>query len=133
MHQEQIPFAFTFCALAQVAALADKGKLTQMGSNWEYPVPESQFYADATGLNPQQLNFPLVVAMFIKKYLPKITGFPPVFCRSRRCTINGGITQTALFKSAFFMVQEFIPGAGAGVFALYNQGLAVAFFAHKRL
>ncbi len=32
-----------------------------------------------------------------------------------------------------FMVQEFIPGSGAGVFALYNRGQPVAFFAHKRL
>src|SRR5690625_7009034 len=31
------------------------------------------------------------------------------------------------------MLQEFIPGKGAGVFCLYDRGQPVAFFAHRRL
>lgn len=31
------------------------------------------------------------------------------------------------------MVQEFIPGRGAGVFALYAQGSPIAWFAHRRI
>lgn len=32
-----------------------------------------------------------------------------------------------------FMIQEFIPGKGCGIFALYDQGKPLAFFAHQRL
>lgn len=30
-------------------------------------------------------------------------------------------------------MQEFVPGSGAGIFALYNQGKPVTFFAHQRM
>jgi len=43
---------------------------------------------------------------------------------------------TQLEKSQFdhpFMIQEFIKGAGAGVFFLFNQGVEVARFSHARL
>ncbi len=32
-----------------------------------------------------------------------------------------------------FMLQEFIPGKGAGIFTIYHHGKEIAFFAHKRL
>ena len=32
-----------------------------------------------------------------------------------------------------YMLQEFIPGKGEGIFALYNNGQPLAFFAHRRL
>jgi predicted ATP-grasp superfamily ATP-dependent carboligase len=37
------------------------------------------------------------------------------------------------FRDHPFLVQEYVPGTGAGIFALYNRGEAVTFFAHKRL
>ncbi len=37
------------------------------------------------------------------------------------------------FKATSFMIQEFIPGKGAGLFTLYDKGNPIAFFAHNRL
>jgi predicted ATP-grasp superfamily ATP-dependent carboligase len=37
------------------------------------------------------------------------------------------------FQSNPFMIQEYVSGQGQGVFALYNRGAAMCFFAHRRL
>jgi predicted ATP-grasp superfamily ATP-dependent carboligase len=39
----------------------------------------------------------------------------------------------AYFRQCRFLAQEYIRGEGQGVFALYDRGKAVAFFAHRRL
>ncbi|MEK7499553.1 MAG: ATP-grasp domain-containing protein, partial [Patescibacteria group bacterium] len=44
-----------------------------------------------------------------------------------------GLQNRPYLKSQPFMLQEFVPGSGAGIFALYNQGQAIAFFAHQRI
>ncbi|MFO1368200.1 MAG: ATP-grasp domain-containing protein [Marinagarivorans sp.] len=135
MHQEQIPhLRLPFAHLAQVAALADKGKLTQMAQQLGVPVPASQFYADATGLNPQQLNFPLVVKPCLSKIFAEDHWISTsVFVAHDAAQLTAELHRRPYLNQHSFMLQEFIPGAGAGVFALYNQGQAVAFFAHKRL
>src|SRR5690606_12472919 len=37
------------------------------------------------------------------------------------------------FREHPFLLQSFVPGSGAGVFALYDRGRAVTIFAHRRL
>ena len=37
------------------------------------------------------------------------------------------------FRACPFMLQEFVPGSGYGVFALYDSGRPLAFFAHRRI
>jgi predicted ATP-grasp superfamily ATP-dependent carboligase len=51
---------------------------------------------------------------------------------------NSEELQKSLLKSPYlqdhpFMIQEFIPGHGAGLFCLFQHGKPVVFFAHKRL
>jgi predicted ATP-grasp superfamily ATP-dependent carboligase len=43
------------------------------------------------------------------------------------------LAQDPAFKASSFMLQENVPGKGEGVFALYDRGRPLAFFAHKRL
>ena len=38
-----------------------------------------------------------------------------------------------VFKTQPYMVQECVAGEGQGVFALYNHGKPLVFFAHRRL
>lgn len=43
------------------------------------------------------------------------------------------ILEKAYFKDYPFLIQEYIKGEGRGVFALYNNGIPIAFFAHRRI
>jgi predicted ATP-grasp superfamily ATP-dependent carboligase len=43
------------------------------------------------------------------------------------------VTHDACFNQHPFLIQEYVSGKGQGLFALYDRGKPVAFFAHKRL
>ena len=43
------------------------------------------------------------------------------------------LTSDRSFSVGSFMVQEHVPGTGYGIFALYNRGTPLAFFAHRRI
>lgn len=127
-----------FAQLSQVMALADKWELVRTAAQAGVAHPRSTHYADAAAL----LNDPA--------QLP--TQFPVVLkpCQSRRWLGDRWLDTTVhvvhssdelqrllrdkiYFRDHPFMVQEFIPGHGAGLFALYDRGEPVVFFAHRRL
>jgi predicted ATP-grasp superfamily ATP-dependent carboligase len=47
--------------------------------------------------------------------------------------LNEVLASDAYLKETPFMLQEYIPGHGAGLFCLYNRGEPTHFFAHNRL
>ena len=126
----QLPFA----DYNTVMTLADKGKLTQLATKLGIPHPDTQYYASASEFT-----------------IASITGYPTVIKpnMSRIWTGEHWIDTTVKIADTAeqlqsdlqanylqdypFMQQAFIPGHGAGVFALYNQGEAITFFAHQRL
>lgn len=136
MHREQLlPCQLPFPALDTVLSLADKGRLVALARRLGVPHPESRLVIGAEQFDPNAIDrYPVILKP----------------CLSRRWIGNGWLsTSVHLARSREearrlietlpylrhhpFMVQAFIPGSGAGVFALYNQGKAVTFFAHKRL
>lgn len=127
-----------FAELAQVMALADKWELVQTAGRAGVQHPRSAHYADAAALLKDSANIPGAYPMVLKP------------CQSRRwlgdrwldTTVHIARSETELrellqskdyFRSHPFMLQEFIPGHGAGLFALYDHGKPVTFFAHRRL
>ncbi len=134
LQRARLPFA----ELAQVMALADKWELVQTAARAGVQHPRSAHYIDAAQLLGDPANVPTAYPVVLKP------------CQSRRwlgdrwldTTVHIAHSETELrrllqdkiyFRAHPFMLQEFIPGHGAGLFALYDRGRPVTFFAHRRL
>lgn len=135
MHQAQIPkLRLPFASLETVMALADKGLLTERARALGVPVPQSQWYANTDSLKIDHLVYPVVVKPCLSKiYTQNSWLATSVFVAQDAAALSRELALRPYLAEHPFMVQEFIPGSGAGVFALYNRGTPVAFFAHKRL
>jgi predicted ATP-grasp superfamily ATP-dependent carboligase len=123
-----------FSPYTTVMKLADKGKLLECAKTLNIPVPDSQWYGCAAELNPAMLHYPLVLKPCLSKIFAEDHW---VTTRVRILRSSEDLSrelQASPYLHAYpFMLQEFIPGRGAGVFCLYDRGQAVAFFAHRRL
>lgn len=126
----QLPFA----DYKTVMSLADKGKLMQAAVAAGVPTPDFTIYQQADEVDIEELDtFPIV----IKPCLSKVwTGTNWISTGVNIVHDREGL-QKALDDKALaacpFMIQSFIPGHGAGLFALYDRGQAVACFAHNRV
>lgn len=126
----QLPFA----PYATVMQLADKGNLVASAMHLNVPCPKSQIFSCADELNINDIQFPIV----LKPCLSKIfTGEKWIATTVRilhsREDLMTTLAHDSYLKNSAFMLQEFIPGHGAGIFSLYDNGKPVAFFAHERL
>jgi predicted ATP-grasp superfamily ATP-dependent carboligase len=135
MHQVDIPnLRLPFAPLANVMALADKGRLVQLAQELGIPIPRSSHYAKLSELNVAESAFPLVIKPCMSKvFLGNQWLSTSVFVCWDEGQLQYELDKRPYLADQPFMAQEFIPGTGAGVFALYNQGRAVAFFAHERI
>lgn len=123
-----------FAGYDTVMALADKGRLMELAAELGIPHPETQWFARADKLDESGIEYPVV----LKPCLSKIfTGESWVATRVRvlhsREDLKRELERSAYLHEYPFMLQSFIPGNGAGVFCLYDQGRPVTYFAHKRL
>ena len=136
MHRERLGTCkLPFADLATAQELADKCRLMELAQELDIPHPSSQRIEDPEGVDPATLGlYPLILKpCFSQTWVNHawlgssvhIAGSPDDFRR---------LTQTQPYlREHPFLVQRFIPGTGAGVFALYWEGEAIAFFAHRRL
>jgi predicted ATP-grasp superfamily ATP-dependent carboligase len=123
-----------FASYSQVMQLADKGKLVEAAQQLGIPCPQSQYFSSAKELDHNKIVFPIV----LKPCLSKIFTGTHWISTSVRILYSQEDFVKTLAKDTYlnfspFMLQAFIPGHGAGIFSLYNQGKSVAFFAHERL
>lgn len=135
MNSEHLPGVhLPFAPYRTVMTLADKGQLTSCAKRLNIPVPDSQWYRCAAELEVATLSYPLV----LKPCLSKIYSQGRWITTRVRILRSSEDLSSELHASPYlhdhpFMLQEFIPGKGAGVFCLYDRGQPVAFFAHRRL
>lgn len=135
MHNSQIPHVhLPFANYETVMSLADKYHLLEQAKASGVPVPEFTLVENATLADANQWVYPCVIKPCLSKiFTPqgwiatsvKVLNSPQDWQRAR--------TIAPYLEQYPFMVQEFIPGSGAGVFCLYNKGKATHFFAHQRL
>ncbi len=116
--------------------IADKCRLLQVAQQLQVPAPTTLFPVNTDELiaAAEQIGFPVVLKP----------------CRSKvwnrnRCTATAvhvvhnlshlhALTAAHGYLRDFpLAVQTHVPGSGLGVFALYNHGKAIAFFAHRRI
>lgn len=135
MHTDQLPHVrLPFARYATVMSLADKFHLLEQAKASAVPVPEFTLLENAASADASQWVYPCV----IKPCLSKIFTPQGWIATSVKVLNSAQDWQRARASAPYleeypFMVQEFIPGSGAGVFCLYNQGQATHFFAHQRL
>lgn len=135
MHCEQLPDTrLPFASYDTVMSIADKYRLLEQAKAAGVPVPNFTLHTSSASLNPQTITYPCV----IKPCLSRIYTEQGWISTSVKLLHNAQDLQQALASAPYlaqypFMVQEFIPGTGAGLFCLYNKGEPVTFFAHKRL
>lgn len=123
-----------FSPYATVMQLANKVALVKLAKKLDVPIPKSQVFSQAGQVAVNEIVFPTV----LKPALSRIyTGKQWLHTRVR---VLHSIADwsTALAEDDYlhcspFMLQEFIPGSGAGIFCLFNRGAPVQYFAHQRL
>jgi len=135
MHSEQLgDIRLPFASYDTVMSLADKYRLLVQAKTAGVPVPEFTLFSSSADLQPQHLSYPCV----IKPCLSRIYTAQGWISTSVKLLNNAQDLHAALASAPYlaqypFMIQEFIPGSGAGLFCLYNKGKPVTFFAHQRL
>lgn len=136
MHREMLGnISLPFASYETVMSLADKWQLIQLADQADVPHPTSKLIVP-DGKPPQCTSnrFPVV----LKPCLSRIwTGHGWIDTAVRIANSSDELNHLCrsinYFRNYPFILQEFIPGHGAGVFALYNKGEAITFFAHNRL
>jgi len=136
-HQGQLPdIILPFPEMRNVDVLADKYSLMQLAESLNVPIPKT-WYVNSPDLLPVQLdgmNYPLVLKPG-KSWLEYQGEWLHTTVRFAENASEAAsiLEQDPAFRAHSFMLQESVPGKGEGVFALYDHGKALAFFAHKRL
>lgn len=125
-----------FPSTEAVEQLANKNHLFELALQQDVPVPETIFCNDAEeGLEALAniKRFPVVLKPFKSKILQpdSIVSTQVIIAHS------SGEAAEALRDHFFFQfpftIQAFVEGSGQGIFALFDHGEPVCFFAHRRL
>ena len=125
-----------FPGIEIVDSLADKYALMRMAEELNIPIPRT-WYADHPDSLPVELNdliYPLVLKPGKSWLLQqgKWDRFAVRFANDP-AEARGILNNDSAFRAHPFILQECVAGHGAGVFALYDHGKPLAFFAHNRL
>ncbi len=135
IYRDKIPSVdLPFASYRQVMKLADKVQLTKIASELGIPVPESRYYSGSEKLDIANQKYPCVLKPALSH----------IFEKNRWITTQVRVLQSAgeleraleddeYLSSHDFMIQEFIPGHGAGIFCFYDNGEPRVFFAHERV
>ena len=119
-----------------VDSLADKCSLMRLAESLNVPIPKTLSVDNPAAFSPKQadLSYPVV----LKPGKSWLTGKQGWFHTNVRIaddlkTVENYLKSDPAFKAGPFLLQECVSGTGQGVFALYDQGKPLAFFAHRRL
>lgn len=135
-HQKHWPnVALPFAGIDTIDLLANKIKLHKLAQTLDIAIPQTRYYEHAEQLLEETngLTYPLI----LKPYRSRIwlgdrwLNTAVTIARSAQDLYVAMNSET--FAEHPFMMQEFIEGEGQGIFALYDHGKPVVFFAHRRI
>jgi predicted ATP-grasp superfamily ATP-dependent carboligase len=116
--------------------LTDKWRLFEIAQQIGVLTPMTYFVDGRQELRliSSQLRFPVVLKPYRSKIWSK-DGWLKATVKYVHSVqeMEEVVAHNACFNQHPFLVQEYISGKGQGLFALYDRGKPVAFFAHKRL
>lgn len=135
MNQNRLPNTrIPFSSYEQVMQLAHKGELVKLANSMNIPVPHSLFFASSQEVDYSLLNYPIVIKPCLSRiFTGKLWINTQVKIIRSEDELRSIFNATEYLKNNAFMLQEFIPGHGAGIFCLFNKGEPHAFFAHNRI
>ncbi|PSF05004.1 carboxylate--amine ligase [Marinobacter fuscus] len=119
-----------------VEALANKNELFRLAQRLKVPIPDSIF-CDNAGEGYEALSridhYPVVLKPFKSKIFLGDSILPThVIVAHSKQEAQEALRQHGFFRYPF-TIQSFIEGAGQGVFALFEHGEPICYFAHRRL
>jgi len=128
----EIPFP----DIGTVESLVNKCSLMRLAGELNVPIPRT-WYADSPDTLPcplEEIYYPAVLKPG-KSWLYQNGQWSRSAVRftSNALEARGILDSDPAFLAHPFMIQECVAGQGQGVFALYNNGKPLAFFAHRRL
>jgi len=132
LHDAIVPSA----DLTTVNSLANKCSLMHMAEKLSIPIPRT-WHADnpvSLPVNLDQRSYPLVLKPG-KSWLYHDNKWDraAVLFANDSTQARHILDKETAFRAHPFILQEFVPGHGAGVFAIYDHGKPLAFFAHERI
>lgn len=114
--------------------LAHKGQLLRLASGLGLELPTSYEYQQFSEVDFAGLQYPLILKPCLSKiFLDTHWLSTQVELIESESALRQAFNTHPELEHCGFLLQEFIPGKGAGVFCLFHQGRALAMFAHKRL
>lgn len=123
-----------FAPYAQVMELADKISLVKLAQKLDLAVPDSHAYESLEEVAEDDLRFPVVIKPAVSRIFREDHWVhTQVHVAHDLAGWHQAVAQSPYLQDSPFMLQEFIPGHGRGLFCLYNGGEPLQFFAHERL
>jgi predicted ATP-grasp superfamily ATP-dependent carboligase len=129
-------FRLPFADFAAFEALSDKWNLLKLAQRLNVAIPETHFVEGAGAVDDvlPRLKFPAV----LKPYRSRIpfNGRWITSCVQYAHSaqeLKETVARHEYLSRHPFLIQEYIAGQGQGIFALYDHGTPLAFFAHRRL
>lgn len=135
MHRERWnDLPMPFADYGTVMSLADKGQLMTLAEQLGIPHPASQRLASASAIDWESIQYPVVIKPCLSKiYEGDSWVATSVRVAQTRDELKGVLEGAPYLYDYPFMLQEFVPGRGAGVFCIYDRGRPLAVFAHRRV
>lgn len=115
--------------------VTDKWALSNLARELGIRVPDTHYVQSYEGLEHSAAawRYPVVLKPSQSRILTNGRWVsPPVVCVSSAEHLHH-LMATSQIPPCPLLVQQYIPGQGQGIFALYVQGKLVTFFAHRRL
>jgi predicted ATP-grasp superfamily ATP-dependent carboligase len=125
-----------FVDFAVFEALSDKWKLLELARRLGVSIPKTHFIKDLSALDDfiPQLTYPAVLKPY-RSMIPFNGGWMASCVKYAHSAQE--LRETAARHEYFsrhpFLIQEYVEGQGKGIFALYDHGTPLVFFAHRRL
>lgn len=119
-----------------IEPLSNKCSLMRIAESLNVPVPRTLYIDNPASprFDPETISYPAVFKPGASWLQHRGQWLRASVRIAQNPTEVDEILQTDIAFQAYpYMVQEYVPGQGQGVFALYDNSNPVAFFAHKRL
>lgn len=136
-HRDRLSrFNLPFAGIAAFDAVSNKWNLLELAQRLNISIPQTHFIKDGSDLDAiiPQLNYPAVLKPY-RSMIPSKDRWihSCVQYASSPQELRDTVARYEYFSAHPFLIQEYIAGQGQGIFALYDHGTPLVFFAHRRL